>query len=377
MKKICLTMIVKDEAHIIERCLDSVRGLVDFYWIVDTGSSDGTDSVIKNWFTKNNLKGEICYQKWVNFAHNRTEALRLARHTFEEADYLLMIDADEIIVFRDEDAVKNIKKLKENLTADLYDVQTLMSGSTYVRPQLTKASKQFKYKGVMHEFLDDSDDPIKTRGIVTDFVNKPIQDSARNKDPDKFKKDAEALEKALETENDHFMRTRYRFYLAQCLKDSGDIGGALKNYKKRASMGGWHEEVYWSHYQAAQMMIKLGSDAEEVIQRFLKAHEAAPYRAEALFGAAKHARENKLYNQAYMIAKQGIELKYPADSLFGEIWIYNFGIMDEYAVAAYYTNRPKESMKTCEAILKKKAYPPEEEKRIKKNLEFAREAWTK
>ena len=44
---ICLSMIVKDEAPVIERCLRSVKPWIDHWVIVDTGSSDGTQAMIR------------------------------------------------------------------------------------------------------------------------------------------------------------------------------------------------------------------------------------------------------------------------------------------------------------------------------------------
>src|ERR1700733_3920461 len=46
-QKICLNMIVKDESRIIKRCLDSVKPFIDYWVIVDTGSKDGTQKIIK------------------------------------------------------------------------------------------------------------------------------------------------------------------------------------------------------------------------------------------------------------------------------------------------------------------------------------------
>ena len=40
-------MIVKDESKVIKRCLDSVKPLIDYWVIVDTGSKDDTKKVIK------------------------------------------------------------------------------------------------------------------------------------------------------------------------------------------------------------------------------------------------------------------------------------------------------------------------------------------
>ena len=56
---ICLTMIVKNEANVILRCLKSVKNIVDYYYIADTGSTDGTPKIIENYLVQNNLKGEV------------------------------------------------------------------------------------------------------------------------------------------------------------------------------------------------------------------------------------------------------------------------------------------------------------------------------
>jgi len=375
MKKICLTMIVKNEAHCIERCLDSVKDLVDYYWIDDTGSTDNTIEVINKWFEKNKIEDFVVHATgWAGFAESRTACLVCAKSAWKEADYLLMIDADEIIVWKDKKSLQNVQQLKDSLTCDLYDIRTVMAGSVYVRPQLTKANKGFVYEGVVHEFLSDKHDKIETRGIIEEFINKPIQDSARNKDPEKFKKDAEVLAKALENENDRFLRTRYRFYLAQCLRDSGDMAGALYNYQKRAEMGGWEEEVYWSLYQAARIKEHLGCEHEDVIQTYLKAYESAPHRSEALHGAAKCARENKMYQQAYIYSKFALPIQMPQNALFTDSHVYSYALLDEYSIAAFYTGRPKESLEACKILLKEKKFPPEQEERIKRNMQFAVEA---
>ena len=92
---ICLNMIVKNEAPVIRRCLESVRPLIDTWVIVDTGSSDGTQDIIRSALA--DMPGELVERPWVDFAHNRSEALRLAR---ERADYTLIIDADDTLDVR-------------------------------------------------------------------------------------------------------------------------------------------------------------------------------------------------------------------------------------------------------------------------------------
>ena len=78
MKTICLTMIVKNESKVIKRCFDSVKDYIDYWSICDTGSTDGTQDFIKNYFKEANIPGELHQHKWQNFGHNRTLAVQSA-----------------------------------------------------------------------------------------------------------------------------------------------------------------------------------------------------------------------------------------------------------------------------------------------------------
>src|SRR5919109_4739906 len=98
MPSICLCMIVKDEAQVIERCLGSARGLIDSWVICDTGSTDGTQELITR--ALQGVPGELHERPWVDFGHNRSELMRLARG---RADYLLLIDADMTVSFERDD----------------------------------------------------------------------------------------------------------------------------------------------------------------------------------------------------------------------------------------------------------------------------------
>ncbi|MEO7222265.1 MAG: glycosyltransferase family 2 protein, partial [Devosia sp.] len=112
-------MIVKDEARVIERCLASVRPLIDHIVIADTGSSDETRGLIRNFMARESLAGEVVDHSWRNFAHNRSEALAALR-THQSVDYGFTIDADETLVLEDGfDAAA----FKAGLDRDFYDVE--------------------------------------------------------------------------------------------------------------------------------------------------------------------------------------------------------------------------------------------------------------
>src|SRR5689334_24368210 len=94
MTSICLCMIVRDEAAVIERCLQSVRGLIQTWVICDTGSTDRTTELIAD--ALEGIPGELHQCGWVDFGHNRTDLMERA---YGKADYLLLIDADMTITY--------------------------------------------------------------------------------------------------------------------------------------------------------------------------------------------------------------------------------------------------------------------------------------
>ena len=58
LPKVTLCMIVKNESHIIRDCLESVSKTIDRYDITDTGSDDGTQKIIKDFFEEKGIPGE-------------------------------------------------------------------------------------------------------------------------------------------------------------------------------------------------------------------------------------------------------------------------------------------------------------------------------
>src|SRR5262249_54580269 len=150
MPAIGLCMIVKNEARVIERCLRSVRSLIDYVMIEDTGSTDGTQEVVQRYLLAESLPGKLFEQPWQDFASNRNLALERLREQ-QEIDYALVMDADDVAVMAED---FDPAKLRLSLNQDLYHVELRRGPACYWRPQIVSNRKRFRYRGVLHEFLE-------------------------------------------------------------------------------------------------------------------------------------------------------------------------------------------------------------------------------
>jgi glycosyltransferase involved in cell wall biosynthesis len=284
MNKIILVMIVKDEGHIIARCLDSVKGIIDGVVICDTGSRDDTVTSIASWSQANDIVVHLSCEKWVDFSTNRNITLNLARSIYQDDNtWFLMIDADEVINYGDEFDVNEFKK---SLVGDTHSIIVRMGGLTYMLPKLIKSTSNAYFNGVLHEYLVNPNEPQFNYPPSEDpkcFIwNTPIQDSARNNLPDKYARDAVVLQLAYDSEEDPFLKSRYCFYLAQSYRDAGNYEKAIFYYKERANkFEFWSEERYCSLLYVGRMQIRTGVHYKEAIKTFQDAIVFSPSRHEA------------------------------------------------------------------------------------------------
>ena len=365
-KKIALAMIVKDEENIIVRCLDSVKRLIDYVYIADTGSTDNTVAVILKWLEINNIPGQVARHSWRDFAANRTRVLDEVRDLFG-IDYVLTIDADEILTY-DEDV--DLETFKKGMHHDLYRICCRYGSVEYMRDNLLKNSMPYYYKGILHEFLECKV-TAKNQAILKGVYNVPIQDSARNADVDKILKDAERLEEIIKTETDPYMLARYTFYLGQSYRDCKEYEKAIDAYAKRVLLAGWDHERYVSLIQSAMLKEELKYPEAEILNQYLQAREICPHRAEDLYRAAKYCYSNGRPNLAMTFIQQAKTIPHPVEGLFLEDWLWQYGMDDAYAVCCYQLGNFKEGLRVSEKLLSQA--PDTEQERIKKNIQVFKE----
>ncbi len=351
-------MIVKNEAHCIARCLESVKPFIDYWVICDTGSIDFTEQIVKD--TMKGIPGEFHKHEWSDFATNRNMALDIAKN---KTDYTLMMDADDFLVASNKEVFKN-------LVAPVYGIKLYLGNIVYSRPQLIHKSVDCKYKGVLHEYVEMppgiSPTPLTGCAIRCGSVG------ARSRNPEKYLKDAEVLRQAIIKDPDN---ARNYFYCAQSYRDAGNPDAAVLFYLKRAEMlNGYSEERYVSYWEAAKIMeLRQTHDIGTITVTYLKAQEVNPNRAEALTYLAIYYRKMHLLPGAYAFAKMASEIKKPVDALFLEPGCYEWQALDEVAVAGYYLGKYQESLEINQRLLGSGYLPPWEVDRVKTNLQFCKD----
>jgi len=361
MHRLSLAMIVKNESHVILECLNSVYKLINYWVIVDTGSTDGTQDIIKNFFAEKGIPGELHEREWNGFGKSRTEALDLCKG---KAEYAYMIDAD--------DYLQGEFKLPPGNKADSYALRLGREEFSWWRNQIFKVDADWEYVGVLHEYARsrNNEQPIiaKLEGnyrVVARTVG------ARNvgiTPIEKYSKDAETLEKALIDEPDNI---RYMFYLGQSYFDSQQWEKAIEAYMRRAEKGGWGEEVYYALYRIAVAKAMLNRPWGEIMEAFLLAYNSRPIRAEPLYHIAQIYRTK--FNMpaiAYMFAKAASDIPFPhGDILFVPDMIYNYAILDELAATAHAAGQFHLGYEVCRRLLTENKIPKSEIPRIQSNLQ--------
>ncbi len=357
MGRLGLHMIVKDEAQVIERCLLSVRDLLAWWVVSDTGSTDGTQEIVRR--TMAGVPGLLIERPWVSFGHNRQEALEAAR-TLEHSradDYTLWIDADEQLV----DAPDGWPALG----ADGYNLDVELDATRYHRLAVVRLDRPWRWTGAIHEYLDL---PGADLGHLTAPRVLSRREGARSRDPDTYRKDAMVIEREL---LEHPDDPRMQFYLGQSWRDAGDLERALAAYRTRAANpAGWDQERWYAQFQVAAALERLDGTPAEVADAYLAAYQGCAWRAEPLVALARHERQRERYDVALVYARAATRIALPGPgALFVDTDTYVWRAWDEVAVSCYWAGRYAEG---AEAARKALAARPDDE-RLLANLAFCEE----
>jgi hypothetical protein len=355
-----LCMIVKDEAEVLPRLFASCRDLIDHWVVSDTGSTDGTQDIVRS--ELEGIPGELHERPWVDFGANRTELMELARGT---ADYLLLLDADMTLV--------QTAPLG-SLRADAYLVRHAAPDVEYRVERLVRGDLAWRFVGATHEYLEPPHENASVEPLDALVVEHHADGDSWSH---KFERDLALLTAALDREPDE---PRTLFYLAQTLRDLGRetgnkhmLANAASHYARRAELEGWEEEVYVARYQAGVLYDELGR-WPEAMDAYAHAWELRPQRLEAVHALTAGLRERGCHHTAHRLARMAGNLRplpAPPDLLFVEPWIYEWGMLFEYSITSYWVGEHANAIAACRRLLQIASLPEEHRAQTERNLGHA------
>lgn len=365
MKTLCLCMIVKDETEVLKKCFDSIVKFIDYWVICDTGSTDGTQDFIKNYFSEKGIDGELHQDEWKNFGYNRTRVFELSKG---KCDYNLVMDADDFL----EGDLKKFKLFQKDVCGSYIKLVT-GSNTHFYRVQIFNSSLDWKYYGVLHEYADCKDKKNLPLGKI-DFCkiyDRRCGSRSKLSAEEKYKKDADILLDAVLKEPDN---SRYHFYLAQSYRDCKNYEMAIIWYQKRSEMNNFDEEIYDSLYNIGICKMRLGYDFEkEVLYDFLKAYNFRKKRLEALFEIVKYYRIKQKYREGLAYGIMGYKNIFPEDEvLFIYKNIYDYMFIDEVSICAYWEGFYQLSYDLNQKIINEGKVSGDYLKRVKNNIEYSK-----
>ena len=336
-KTLGLSMIVKNEAHVILRLLESVSPIIDYWAIADTGSTDGTQDIITNFFKEKNIPGEIIQIDWKDdFSYARNIALEAIE---SKADYGIWIDADEQLIID-----KNFNKEKTlSNNVETVSITTIYGKVNYIRKNIWKTGRNFSWNGPIHELLGSPDEKEGTVAQGLSVIVRPEGSSWGNV-REKYLSHAKILEKYVTEEN---YDPRWVFYTAQSYRDASEYEKSIEWYRKRAQMTeGFYEEIYISRFMVAKLSEIIGKTKNECTILYQEAHNSDPLRGEAIKGLIQMYHRLKDWENAYVYSLYGIRYNmnnpYPNRILFLDSTLYDFEMLELHALSCYYTKRFEE-----------------------------------
>jgi tetratricopeptide (TPR) repeat protein len=355
---ICLVMVVNNDELVIERTLESVKNLVQYVCICNTGSKDETLPLLHAFKLETGLPVKV-----VHFEDDHqdasTFALQVGQKILEKAgcdlskSYLLYLQPGTILSNAD-------SLIDVPLTADAYSCASKDKYLGMMRKtvHLLKASLSWKNQeriypdwtvkqDMKRDHLDDVEvTSIDDEQYQKEYLRRIIEELKGKEDP-----------KAL-------------FYLGLAHKGLHKYMTAIQLLQNYVERGGNRDEVWFSRYMIAECYDAM-KEWEMALHWYLETYQFVPERGEPLHKLAVHYRQKGENNLAYLFAKQGMRIPFSSDR---ELWtvppLTHYEFEEEMTVAAYYTSYREEGKIAANDLLLKKKVPWYIKEQTYRNLLF-------
>ncbi len=295
---ISLCMIVRNEEATIARCLDSVKDIPDEIVIVDTGSMDRTKEIVFQYADK------VYDFEWIDdFAAARNFAFSKATQ-----DYILWLDADDILVEPDREQLLALKRNLDPLM-DAVNMPYLLAFDEFGnvtfslrRNRLVKRSKNFRWVGAVHEYLE----------VFGHVLNADISVTHKGSRENDYGRNLRIYEARLA--KGEVFSPRDLYYFANELYDHRLTNRAIEYYQRFLATGqGWVEDKIAACGKLADSFQYLNEKDKE-LQYMFKSFEYDIPRAEFCCRIGHYFLQAGNYGQAAFWYKLATQLDKPLDN---------------------------------------------------------------
>jgi glycosyltransferase involved in cell wall biosynthesis len=350
---IALVMMVKNEKKRLRITLDSVKGIVNSLIIYDTGSTDNTIEILKEFSKESKIPLRLKTGEFVNFSESRNVSLEFA-DTFKDIDFLLLLDCNDELR-GGEKLLRFAQEQLKTVNTGYITCQQWWSGAydNFYNQRFMKVRCGWRYRGVVHEWLKDTTSDTDEPSFPIWKMNDDIviyQD--RTQDDDKsgkrFSRDYELL--LLEFKNPNTSKSQIHrtiFYLAQTCSCLSNYEEAFYYYKLRSTYDGFWEEKFHSFLKCGDLSVLLEHPWVESLGWYMKSLEHT-LRVEPLIKIAEHYKRKQQWFISYGYISLACLLNYPNQCiLFVDQRSYEYIRWHILGIVGFFANQHTVGKEAC------------------------------
>jgi predicted O-methyltransferase YrrM len=342
---ICYTMIIKNGGPLLEQVLTENLESFDRWCILDTGSTDGTQEVIKR--VLKNKKGKLYEEPFVNFKVSRNRCLELAGKTCK---FTLMLD-DTYAMRGNLKHFLNI--VRGDQFSDTFSLMIQSDDTEYYSNRLVKTQTELRYIHTIHEVITNKNNVNVTVPIDQAFIYDHRAQYMEDRTNNRKQFDLQLLFKEVEDDPDD---PRALYYIAQTYGCIGDEINKAKYFELRINhpVQGYVQEKIDACFELARCYnFKVNCETKELLENehvklspsqwkrcedlYLQAHNLDTNRPDGLYFIGIHYYLEGNHQLAYNFFKKGFEVGYPLGSQYSLKPTLSYHFLPKFLTEVSYT----------------------------------------
>ena len=304
-----LCIMVKNAGPLFEQVLTENMHAIDRWTILDTGSTDGTQDIVRRVLRDKN--GTLYEEPFINFRDSRNRCLNLAG---TNCKYLVMLD-DTYALRHDLRTFLNVARGDQ--FASSYSLLILSDDVEYYSNRVTLSDRGLRYIYTIHEVIQDTNN--KTNVVIpkhASYIHDHRAEYMEKRTMDRKRYDLQLLHDMV---RDDPTNPRHYYYLAQTYNLLEDYENASYWFRKRAftELKGHDQEAVDSCFELARMYnFKMNKPWAECKELYEKSYEMDKTRPEALYFIGIHYYLEGDKRTAYQYFKDAFVIGYPIHAQF-------------------------------------------------------------